>query len=191
VTDALRRRLQQATAGLQCVQQILESGKTDDVEPAVFKILNELRAIEDEVSPTHIRTLFSTKLGQTCRALVVDDDANETELLAGFLRLSGFEVNTAMDGLQAMVQLSKHERPDVVLLDMNMPRFDGGKTVSAIRQNPTYKSLRIFAVSGANQEDTKVSIGPRGVNRWFTKPVNPQSLVEAIHHELAHDCAAV
>jgi DNA-binding response OmpR family regulator len=124
-----------------------------------------------------------------CRALVVEDDAKECEWLAGYLRLTGFEVDTAADGLHAMVHLAKHDRPDIVLLDMKMPRFDGSKTVSAIRQNPDYRAMKIFAVTGTDQGETSVTIGPQGVDRWFRKPVDPEQLVSAIQSELNAELA--
>ena len=92
-------------------------------------------------------------------------------------------MDTAADGLQAMVRLT-HQAPDVVLLDMRMPRFDGRKTVSAIRNNPDYRGLKLFAVSGSEPEDMNITLGPNGVDRWFSKPVDPKSLVEALRAAL-------
>ena len=122
--------------------------------------------------------------------MLVEDDVNESELFASYLRMSGFDVDTAVDGLQAMAHLSKNDRPDVVLMDMRMPRFDGEKAVNTIRANPDYRNLKVFAVSGTDRSETNVSVGPRGVNRWFEKPVNPQNIVEAIREELATDCVS-
>jgi CheY-like chemotaxis protein len=84
-----------------------------------------------------------------------------------------------------MVQLAQPLRPDVVLLDMKMPRFDGPKTVAAIRENPDYQALRIFAVTGTDRGDTALELGPAGVNRWFRKPIDPEQLVHAIQEDLA------
>ena len=114
---------------------------------------------------------------------MVEDDDNERELLAGYLRMSGFEVDTAADGLQAMVRLTEHA-PDVVLLDMRMPRFDGRKTVSAIRSNPDFRGLKLFAVSGCDPDEMNVTLGPNGVDRWFSKPLDPKTLVDALRDEL-------
>jgi carbon storage regulator CsrA len=116
-------------------------------------------------------------------ALVVEDDANESALLAAVLRLSGFRVDTASDGCHALDYLATHKRPDVVLLDMRMPRCDGPTTISAIRSNPQLSGLRVVAVSGSRSSEVGVSTGPQGVDRWFCKPVDPRRLV----HELKHD----
>ena len=193
LTHAMRNRLQAATIGLSVLQMMLEAGKADDAEPTIFKIFNELKSLEEELAGSTGSTRLATVSANPvkgCRALIVEDDPNENELLAAYLRLKGFDVSTAMDGLQAMVQLSKHDRPDVILLDMKMPQFDGCKTVSAIRQNPDYRALKIFAVTGTEQADSSVHIGPQGVDRWFRKPVDPERLVAAIHDELTAELAS-
>ena len=194
LTHATRNRLQAATLSLRVLQMMLEAGKADDAEPTIFKIFNELKSLEEELAGTTGSNRLTTVPAnpvKSCRALIVEDDPTENELLAGYLRLRGFEVSTAMDGLQAMVQLSKNDRPDVILLDMKMPQFDGCKTVSAIRQNPDYRALKVFAVTGTEQADTSVDIGPQGVDRWFRKPVDPERLVAAIHDELTGELASV
>ncbi len=191
LSHLMRNRLQKATVGLRMLQRLLDAGKADDAEPTIFRIFNELKAIEEELGGDRPPQGLPPSSSNNRRALVVEDDANERELLAGYLRLSGFEVDTAMDGLQAMVHLSKEDRPDVVLLDMKMPRFDGPKTVSAIRQHPEHKSLKIFAVTGTNPAEAAVTVGPDGVNRWFSKPVDPEQLVEAMRLDAAEEMLSV
>jgi carbon storage regulator CsrA len=180
MSHTLRNRLNTAALGLHMLHRKLESGDLSDAETAIFKIFNELKGIETELGgPAKPAPDPITRH----RALVVEDDANERELLAGYLRMSGFEVDTAADGLQAMVRLTQRP-PDVVLLDMRMPRFDGRKTVSAIRSNPDYRGLKLFAVSGSEPEDMNITLGPHGVDRWFSKPVDPKSLVDALRDAL-------
>ncbi len=94
-------------------------------------------------------------------------------MLAGYLRLCGYEVDTVEDGVSALDYLAKHERPDLVLLDMQMPRMDGSATISAIRRDPNYQGIKLFAVSGMDRNAMQIPIGDRGVNRWFAKPLNP------------------
>jgi carbon storage regulator CsrA len=124
-------------------------------------------------------------------ALLVEDDQNERELMAGFLRLSGFHVVTAADGRDALDYLSLHARPDVVLLDMQMPRCDGATMVRQIRRQASFDGLKLIAVSGAEPDRYDLPIGPQGVNRWFRKPVNPEHLVGEVQRELGLPCAAV
>ena len=180
---AIRNRLNAAALGLHLLHRQLETDDSPDAEATIFKIFNELKAIEQELEgPRQASTPINTTASH--RALVVEDNDNERELLAGYLRVSGFEVDTASDGLQAMVRLTEKSPPDVVLLDMRMPRFDGQKTVTAIRSNPEYQGLKLFGVSGSKPEELNVRLGPGGVDRWFTKPLDPNSLIEALNDAL-------
>jgi CheY-like chemotaxis protein len=118
------------------------------------------------------------------RALLVEDDPNERELLAGLLGMNGCECATAADGVEALDYLASHERPDVVLLDMMMPRCDGPSTLRAIRSQPQLADLKVFCVSGTPPQDLGVSTGPGGVDGWYPKPLNPRTLWDAIRSRL-------
>jgi carbon storage regulator CsrA len=184
MNHAIRNRLNAAALGLHLLHRKLETDDLSDAEATIFKIFNELKAIEVQMEgPAQTLPSRDEKPELHHRALVVEDNDNERELLAGYLRMSGFDVDTAEDGLQAMVRLTERA-PDVVLLDMKMPRFDGRKTISAIRSNPDYRGLKLFAVTGVTPEDMNVSLGPGGVDRWFTKPVDPNGLLEALRADL-------
>lgn len=116
------------------------------------------------------------------RALLVDDNANESKLLAGFLRLRDYDVQVANDGLSAINYLVDNKAPDVVLLDMAMPNMDGATTIRAIRNEPCFQSLPVIAVSGGTAQDYGVSVGADGVNGWLQKPLDPEALVRNIEH---------
>lgn len=184
---SIRNRLHTASLGLHVLHRKLERDEASEAEADLLSIFHQLKAIEQELGgrPADIVACNSAS---GFHALVVEDDANERELLSGYLKMSGFRVDTAIDGLQAMVQLNKQQRPDVVLLDMKMPRFDGNKTISAIRRNPDYRGMKVFAVSGTDSSEAQVSIGEHGVDRWFSKPLDPRCLVGAIHDELRGEC---
>src|SRR5262245_3601774 len=186
LTHDMRNRVNSAALGLHLLHRNVETGDMSDAEATIFKIFNELKAIENELEqPAPSKPTNSTEVHH--RALVVEDNDNERELLAGCLRAGGFDVDTAADGLQAMVRLTQ-TAPDVVLLDIRMPRFDGQKTISAIRRNPDYRGLKLFAVTGTRPEDTDICIGPNGVDRWFVKPLNPNALLDALQADLADLC---
>jgi CheY-like chemotaxis protein len=118
------------------------------------------------------------------RALLVEDNANERQLLATFLRGAGMEVATAGDGSDALDYLRQQARPDVVLLDMGLPRCDGAAVVRAMRQDPAYAGVKIFAVTGHGPEEFGLGQGPAGVDRWFQKPIDPTDLVRGVEQEL-------
>jgi carbon storage regulator CsrA len=182
LTHDMRNRLNAAALGLHLLHRNVETGDLSDAEATIFKIFNELKAIENELEqPAPSKP--SSLTGGHPRALVVEDNDNERELLAGCLRAGGYDVDTAADGLQAMVRLTE-KAPDVVLLDIRMPRFDGKKTISAIRKNPDYRGLKLFAVTGSRPEETDICVGPNGVDRWFVKPLNPNALLDALQADL-------
>jgi CheY-like chemotaxis protein len=68
---------------------------------------------------------------------------------------------------------------------MFMPRCDGPTTIRAIRSNPSYETLKIFAVSGYPPDQFGLSPTSGGFNRWFQKPLDPEILLKELNRELA------
>jgi DNA-binding response OmpR family regulator len=165
----------------------IEGGMSDPALETLGRSLREFDSIEYDLQRGDSATASTSEPVPPShpRALLVEDDDNERELLAGYLSLSGFEVDTAGDGLGALEQLSRCEPPSVVLLDMNMPKMDGRSTLHRIRGHETLRNTRVIAVSGLRREDVGIEIGPEGVDYWFQKPVDPKALVAEIERELA------
>lgn len=183
LTHELRNRLNVASVALHLLEKQLEFGWTAEAQETLEKALAEFANLDRELAGKP-RPVLSEAQPDRPHALLVDDNANESELLAAFLRSSGYRVDTAYDGFDALDYLSTHRKPDVVLLDMLMPRCDGPTTISAIRENPAYQDLKVFAVSGTNPDGFGIDTGPGGVDRWFTKPLNPQTLVLEMNRAL-------
>ena len=100
---ALRNRLNRATLGLQLAQKQLEFDQVARADETMARVLAEFESLDEELGRQRpVRTPESTR-----QALLVEDDENESELLAGFLRLSGFEVDTAADGCDALDYLDR------------------------------------------------------------------------------------
>ncbi len=177
----MRNRLNTAMLALHLMQKQIDAGLVSEAETSLQKALRGFQAFDEELGAANPHHAVETDVQR--RALLVEDDANERELLAGILQMSGFAVDTARDGLAAMGYLNKHQLPDVVLMDMRMPRLDGPKTVSAIRRTPNYSDVKLFAVSATDPRELGVSTGPRGIDRWFSKPLNPSSLVVELNRE--------
>jgi len=182
VRHAIRNRLNVASLGLQVLQRRLESGEADAAEATIAKIFNELSEIDAVLDSS--KQAGPSKQGESSgpplrqrRALIVEDNPNESELLAAYLQMNGYDVEVVADGFEALSYLDSHEHPDFVLLDMVMPRCNGPQTVASIRRDPALRNLRLFAVSGADQRETGVAFGHLGVDRWFSKPVNARELV--------------
>lgn len=171
----LKNRLNSANIAIHVARRHMESNRVEEAQQALDMAIGEFR---------DVNYIVKTKGEKPIRVLLVEDDNNERELLAGYLRTSGYEVTTAANGEQAIELLASEVRPDVVLLDMLMPRFNGAQTVEAIRETPHLDGLKVFAVSGTNPADMGIKVGPRGVDGWFDKPLDPNQLVNALRQKL-------
>jgi len=181
LSHAVRNRLNAVNIALHLFRRQCQAGLEVDAERTFDRLISEFGRLEDEVGS---HRPVPKPAQPNYRALLIEDDQNESELLAGFLRMTGFEVATAEDGSDALDYLQSHKRPDLVLLDMLMPRCDGPSTVQAIRCNHDYDPMKIFAVSGTSPMTLGVTIGPGGIDRWFPKPINPETLVRELAREL-------
>ncbi|MGD9636293.1 MAG: response regulator [Pirellulales bacterium] len=183
----LRNRLNTARLSLELAAKQIEHGMHEPALETLSRSLREFDSIEHDLQHGGAPQSSSPQPAQDAhpRALLVEDNPNERELLAGYLSLSGFDVDTAGDGLGALVQLSRCEPPSVVLLDMNMPKLDGRSTLDRIRGQEALRKTRVIAVSGLRPEDVGIEIGPEGVDCWFQKPVDPKAIVAEIERELS------
>lgn len=123
----------------------------------------------------------SAPADRSLQALLVEDAENEREMLAGFLRLYGYDVTAVVDGVEAMEFLQSNEKPNLILIDMNMPRLDGPSTIQMIRSNVAFDDVEIFAISGQTAKAAKVDLSKNRVAHWFQKPLHPGDLVDAIN----------
>jgi PAS domain S-box-containing protein len=109
--------------------------------------------------------------GRTRRILAVDDNRDSAASLAMMLKLLGNEVATAHDGLQAM-EAAERFRPDVILMDMGMPRLNGLEATRRIREQPWGRGTAIIALTGWGQEADKQRSADAGCNGHLVKPVS-------------------
>ncbi|MBC7820985.1 MAG: response regulator, partial [Planctomycetaceae bacterium] len=177
----VRNSLNTIRLAVELFQRQVEAGLTDKAQSTFLKLVQQLGILDRQFGGAATPVASATEPTSRSRVLVVDDDVNERELLAGILELSGWDVATAGDGHEAIEYLTSHERPDYVLLDMRMPRCDGPQTVQLIRGNPDLADLTVFAVSGSDRVEVGVEGGTRGIDRWFSKPLNPASLIQEMN----------
>ena len=186
LVHAVRGRLDVASELLNAIHQHLDGSGNEAAQELIVGVFNELRVLDREASEA-----VDTPDKCLARALLVEDDANERGLLASYLQLRGIETTTAADGQDAIDFLSLHAAPDVVLLDMNMPRCDGRRLVTTLRADRSMQSVKLIAVSGTDPQTLGVPYGPRGIDRWFPKPVDPERLIDGIAAELGIATTAV
>jgi CheY-like chemotaxis protein len=113
------------------------------------------------------------------RVLVVEDDDVIRQLITVNLELEGFEVMTAVDGQDALEQVVADE-PDVITLDVMMPRMDGWATAEKLREDPATTDIKIVLISARAQE-ADLQRGDRiGVDAYLTKPFDPDELIGVV-----------
>jgi CheY-like chemotaxis protein len=109
------------------------------------------------------------------RILVADDNADSAESTGMLLRLMGNDVRIAADGLEA-VELADAFQPDIVLLDIGMPRLDGYEAARRIRSMGWSRDSLLVAVTGWGRRDDGEEAAAAGFDRHFTKPLDPAEL---------------
>ena len=179
---SLRNQLNKAQLAVALAQKKLKMGQSDNAEQILNEMLSQLQAIDQQVEPVAQRaqepvaaaTAGIQRQSLNKRALLVEDDANERALLAGYLRLCGFTVDEAGDGLEALEFLD-HKTVDLVILDMRMPRMNGAETAKAIRSRPRLRDVKILVVSGEDRGSMHEDEAPVDAE-WFAKPLNPDRL---------------
>lgn len=119
---------------------------------------------------------MSTSLG---RVLVVDDDDVIRQLITVNLELEGFDVATAIDGQDCLDRV-KDVRPDVITLDVMMPRLDGWEAAGRLRADPDTAGIKVVLLSARAQE-ADLERGSRiGVDAYLTKPFDPDELIAVV-----------
>ena len=117
------------------------------------------------------------------RVLVVDDDEVIRQLIAVNLTLEGFDVVTAVDGQDCLDKVAAIN-PDVITLDVMMPRLDGWVTAMELRKNPQTSQVKVVLITARAQEDDR-SLGRQiGVDAYLTKPFDPGEMIRVVR-ELA------
>ncbi len=116
--------------------------------------------------------------------LVVDDEPNIVVSLEFLMEQAGFEVRVAADG-EAALKALEEKTPDLVLLDVMMPKRDGYDLCQMIRANPDWKDVRIIMLTAKGREVEKEKGMALGADDYVTKPFSTRELVERVKSHLA------
>ncbi|MBY8342668.1 response regulator [Streptomyces spinosirectus] len=116
--------------------------------------------------------------GASGRVLVVDDNKVIRQLIRVNLELEGFEVVTAADGAECL-DVVHQVRPDVVTLDVVMPRLDGLRTAARLRSDPRTRDLPLAIVSACTSYEVDAGLDV-GVDAFLAKPFEPAELVRLV-----------
>lgn len=123
------------------------------------------------------------------RVLVVDDTPSIRFLIRTNMELAGFEVDEAVDGVACLEALAQAEvLPDVITVDVMMPRLDGVATVTAIRADPRTRDIAIVMVTTQGQAADIQRATQAGVDAYVTKPFDPDYLIATVRDVIARTC---
>src|SRR5579863_116540 len=118
------------------------------------------------------------------KCIIVDDDRETREMLALALQMEGFEISQAANGLRLISTLHV-DRPDVILLDVNLSWIDGFELCRAVKKNEEFKRVPVIFISArTSAADVKKGLDA-GAADYFTKPVDLKGLVNRMR-ELVH-----
>jgi CheY-like chemotaxis protein len=134
-----------------------------------------------ESAPTDAKTVVTLahvtpRLG---RVLVVDDDEVIRRLIAANLTLEGFDVATAVDGQDCLDKVSAIA-PEVITLDVTMPRLDGWETAVQLRNTPDTSHVKIVLITARSEVDDPARRTNAGVDAYLTKPFDAGELIRVV-----------
>ncbi len=113
------------------------------------------------------------------RILIVDDNRDSADSLGMLLRIMGNDIRTAYDG-QRGVELAEQFRPDVVLLDIGLPKLDGYQACRRMGVQPWGKAMVLIAMTGYGQEEDRLRSHEAGFDHHMVKPVDPPALMKLL-----------
>ena len=120
------------------------------------------------------------------RILIVDDEPNILLSLEFLMKRAGYEVKTASDG-DAALEALEEEPPNLILLDVNMPKRNGFEVCQLIRANPEWKDVRIIMLTAKGRDVEREKGLSLGADGYITKPFSTKEVVDTVQEFLADD----
>ena len=117
------------------------------------------------------------------KILLVDDEPDLVSLLKKRLEINNYEVISASDGMEAL-RKAKKEKPDLIILDLMLPKMDGYKLCRMLKFDEKYKRIPIIMLTARVQEEDKKLGKETGANAYITKPFKPDVLLAKIEELL-------
>ena len=115
--------------------------------------------------------------------LIVDDEYFITRSLSFLLQKEGYETRVAHDGVAALEEV-KSAMPDIIFMDMDMPRMNGLEAVREIRANTEWQGIHIIMLTAKGQETDEKAGFDAGVNEFTLKPFDPRAILKRVHELL-------
>lgn len=177
--------------GSQLSQVVGLSGATIMGDGSVVLILDLNALIRDDMANTRKKSITydndgnqSTDASTNPMIMVVDDSVTVRKVTSRLLERHGMDVLTAKDGIDAVTQL-RDKKPDLILLDIEMPRMDGFEVASHIRHDPRLLDTPIIMISSRTGEKHRQRAEALGVNAFLGKPYQEVDLIDHINDYLS------
>ena len=117
------------------------------------------------------------------KILIVDDEADIIEILQFVLESQGYECITAFDGEEGL-KLAREASPDLIILDVMMPKINGYKISRLLKYDNKYKDIPILMITARAQEEDKIIGEETGADEYITKPFKVEYVVEKVKEYL-------
>lgn len=144
-----------------------------------------LPAIEPPaVSPDRSAPEEEVRVDRPRRILIIEDNVDARETLTVALELMGHDVLVAQDG-EAGLAMAREQQPDVAVIDIGLPRIDGFEVARRLRADDAAANVRLVALTGYSQEETRARAEVAGFDHFLTKPVGVKELARVIDAVLA------
>jgi two-component system alkaline phosphatase synthesis response regulator PhoP len=122
------------------------------------------------------------------KILIVDDEPDILELIEYNLKKEGYQVYTARNGQEAVVEAKKHQ-PDLIVLDIMMPKMDGIEACRIMRTMPEFKTTFMVFLTARSEEYSEIAGFNVGADDYIAKPIKPRALVSRINAILRRNAA--
>ena len=123
-------------------------------------------------------------ISQKKKILVVDDEKDLTALVSLHMKMAGYEVLSASNGEKALV-VARQEKPDLIILDLMLPKIDGWEVCRRLRQDPEIKNVPVIMLTARAETEDKLKGFEAGADDYVTKPFSPRELVARVKRVLA------
>ena len=121
--------------------------------------------------------------GMSGRILVIEDQEDNRAILRDLLTASGYELIEAQDGEEG-VEAAERERPDLILMDIQLPVLDGYDATRRIKSNPQLAAIPIIAVTSYALSGDEAKARAAGCDDYVTKPFSPRALLAKVRQHL-------
>jgi len=142
----------------------------------------DLAILATSLEPVKTRQIIGFR-GHQDQILITDDNSDNREVLKDMLLPLGFEISEAINGQDALEKLAEFQ-PDLILLDLLMPKSDGFDFLRQLQQMPIWKDVRVIAVSGDSFKKTQEEILAAGCHDFLSKPVHLETLLDCLQRHL-------